>query len=246
MRAILTFHSIDGKGSVISYPPAAFEKLLASLANKNIPLLDLETLIKPETTKGVALTFDDGMRSVFTNAMPVIAEHNACAHVYVTTSAVNSNKTWPKQPADIPSFEMLSLDEMSQLLKNNIFIENHTHTHPDFHTLTMAQIAEECNKSDDLVESWLGRRPKHFAYPFGHHNTRAREFAREHYVTAVTTELKHLNSHMDHAALPRLDSFYLQSDFIIDNIDSVLVKGYLALRNVLRNIKGSQNRANFD
>jgi len=243
MRAILTFHSIDNKGSVISYPPDAFKKLLASLSRKNIPIVDLDTLIKPDTKSGVALTFDDGMQSVFKHAMPVIKDHNACAHVYVTTSAVNNDNPWPKQPTDIPSFKMLTWDEMAEMYKNNIYTENHTHTHPNFRQLTLQQMQDECGKSDDIIEAHLGRRPKHFAYPFGYHNTVARNFARDRYTTTVTTELKPFSNSSDLAAIPRLDSYYLQSDWFIHNIDSLLVKGYLSLRNKLRNIKGSQNKA---
>src|SRR6516164_7287159 len=59
MRAILTFHSIDDSGSVLSYPPRTFERLLLALQHSGIPLLDLDTLLRAETKTGVALTFDD-------------------------------------------------------------------------------------------------------------------------------------------------------------------------------------------
>src|SRR5437763_8996597 len=72
MRAILTFHSIDDSGSVLSYSPNTFDKLLLALQRSAIPLLDLGTLLRPETKTGVALTFDDGMRSIFTEALPIL------------------------------------------------------------------------------------------------------------------------------------------------------------------------------
>ncbi len=61
MHAILTFHSIDDKGSVISYSPGHFRLLLEVLARQQIPVLDLDTLLAPGTRKGVAITFDDGI-----------------------------------------------------------------------------------------------------------------------------------------------------------------------------------------
>ena len=75
MHAILTFHSIDEKDSVISYSPHYFSLLLQELVNLGIPVLDLDTLLQPGTTRGVAITFDDGMQSVHRNAMPVLQEH---------------------------------------------------------------------------------------------------------------------------------------------------------------------------
>ncbi len=244
MRAILTFHSIDETGSIVSYTPAAFDKLLSTLLRKNIPILDLETVAKPETRTGVAITFDDGMQSVYKNALPILKQYNACAHVYVATSAVNNKELWPKNPVGIPSFKMLDWDEINELYKNNIYIENHTHTHPDMRTLTTEQIKEECETSDDIIKTHLGKAPEHFAYPFGYHNTGTRDFIRSRYKTAVTTELKPLGNRFDPAAVPRLDTYYLKSDWFINNIDSIIMQGYLAARNVLRNVKGSQNKAN--
>ena len=61
MRAILTFHSVDDSGSVLSYPPKTFNKLLDAFERCGIPILELDTLLRPDTPSGVALTFDDGI-----------------------------------------------------------------------------------------------------------------------------------------------------------------------------------------
>ena len=246
MRAILTFHSIDDRGSVLSYSPGHFHMLLDSLAARNIPVLDLDTLLHPNTRQGVALTFDDGMKSVHQNALPAISEHGAAAHVFVATAAVEQDKPWPRQVAGIPPFEMLGWDEIERLHAAGIWIESHTHSHPDMRTITMAQMEDECGRADDTIERYLGRRPGYFAYPFGYHNLEVRNFARQRYRGTVTTELRRLGNTEDTAALPRLDTFYLQSGMSIKYIDSWLLAGYLGARNILRNIKGSQCRADCD
>jgi peptidoglycan/xylan/chitin deacetylase (PgdA/CDA1 family) len=246
MRAILTFHSIDDSGSVVSCSPKIFARLMAVLAEKEIPVCDLETLLKPETRGGVAITFDDGMRSVYRFALPVISDFGATAHVFIATGAVGENSTWPRQPADIPSFEMLGWDEIEKLHNAGIAIESHTHTHPDMRTLTREQMEDECGAADSMIEKYLGRRPAYFAYPFGYHGKQARLFAGSHYQGAVTTELRMLGAHEDVAAIPRIDSYYLQSEATINYIDSLPVKGYLVARNILRNWRGSQCAAGCD
>jgi peptidoglycan/xylan/chitin deacetylase (PgdA/CDA1 family) len=246
MRAILTFHSIDDSGSVVSCSPKIFARLLAVLAQKKIPVCDLETLLRPETRRGVAITFDDGMRSVHRVALPVISDFGATAHVFITTNAVGDSRTWPRQPADIPSFEMLDWHEIEQLHEAGISIESHTHTHPDMRTLTQEHMEDECGTADSMIEKYLGRRPVYFAYPFGYHGKPAREFVARHYHGAVTTELRMLGQCDDTAAIPRIDSYYLQSETIINHIDSLPVRGYLAARNILRNWKGSQCAAGCD
>ena len=244
MRAILTFHSIDDRGSVLSFSPRHFRLLLDSLAAKDIPVLDLETLLHPDSPQGVALTFDDGMKSVYRNALPALAEHGVRAHLFAATAATEQDKPWPRQPSPgIPHFEMLDWNELEKLHAAGVFIEGHTHSHPDMRTLSVAQMEDECGRADDSIERNLGRRPEYFAYPFGYHNREVRDFARQRYRGTVTTELRRLGDTEDTAALPRLDTFYLQSDIRIGHIDSSLLAGYLGTRNLLRNIKGSQCRA---
>ena len=246
MRAILTFHSIDDSGSVISCSPNNFTRILKSLAQRNIPVYDLETLLLPNTGRGVAITFDDGMRSVCHTALPLLAEYGATAHVFITTGAVGESRYWPPQPADIPSFEMLNWDEIEQLHNAGIAIENHTHTHPDMRGLSRAQMEDDCGTADTLIENRLGRRPEYFAYPFGYHGKPVREFARAQYRGTVTTELRMLGEREDSAAIPRIDSYYLKSGSVSRNIDSLLARSYLGVRNILRNWKGSQCAAGCD
>lgn len=243
MHAILTFHSIDDQGSVLSYSPRLFARLLAVLAEKRIPVLDLDSVLAPETRRGVALTFDDGMRSVYTAALPVLREHGAPAHLFLATAAVNSTTPWPRDAVDGHTFEMLDWDALGALHEAGVAIECHTRNHPDMRTLTTAQMEEECGEADELITRRLGRRPAYFAYPYGFHNRRARDFARARYRGSVTTELRPLDGDRDSAALPRLDSYYLQSEGLIRAIGSVRLKTYLAARNILRNVKGSQCRA---
>ena len=243
MRAILTFHSIDKKVSVISYSPHLFSLLLQELVNRDIPVLDLDTLLQPESTRGVAITFDDGMQSVHRSAMPILQEHGMPAHLFLATGAAGNDRPWPRDPCDGNTFTMLGWDEIEALHTAGIQIESHTHSHPDMRTLTTERMQEECEQADSVIESRLGRRPQYFAYPFGYHNTKVREFARGRYRGTVTTELRELPGEPDTAALPRLDSYYLQSPLMIRNIDTLAVRGYLAARNILRNWKGSQCRA---
>ena len=246
MRAILTFHSIDDSGSVLAYSPSFFSQLIQSLEEIKIPVLDLDVLLQPQTSRGVAITFDDGMQSVHRHALPVLQEHGIPAHLFLATGAAGDDRPWPRDPCDGHTFRMLDWDELEALHTAGVHIESHTHTHPDMRSLSIERMQEECEQADSMIEHRLGRRPQYFAYPFGYHNRKVRDFARNRYRGTVTTELRTLASDADPAVLPRLDSFYLQSPLMIRNFGSLPVSGYLALRNVLRNWKGSQCRADCD
>jgi peptidoglycan/xylan/chitin deacetylase (PgdA/CDA1 family) len=246
MKAILTFHSIDDSGSVLSYSPAMFDYLLQALSYANIPIVDMNTILAPTTSRGVVLTFDDGMYSVFSNALPILKDHGACAHVFITTNAVNSEHQWPRRPSDVPSFKMLGWSELEDLNASGLIIDAHTQTHPDMRQLSESKLAEECGSADSEIERRLGRRPEFFAYPYGYHNRRTREFCRTQYQASVTTELRSFSSSEDWAALPRLDTYYLRTPWMIDHLEDFRTSVYLRMRWLLRTMRGSHCVASYN
>ncbi len=240
MRAIVTFHSIDTSGSVLSYPPALFGAFVEALVASDVPICDLDTLLRAETQRGIVLTFDDGMHSVFDNALPVIRAHAIPAHLFLTTGAVAGDNRWPDQPLHAPRLKMLDWSQVEALHKAGVAIESHTHNHPDLRQLDDVKLAEECRKADTLIADRLGRRPRYFAYPYGYSNPRLRDHARATYRAAVTTELRVLRAQEDVAALPRLDSYYLRVPWLTRNLESPIARAYLWLRGMLRQLRGNQ------
>ena len=234
MRAILTFHSIDDTGSVLSYPPKTFDRLLLALQRSGIPLLDLDTLLRPQTKIGVALTFDDGMRSVFTEALPILRSHSAPAHVFLTTGVLGLTNRWPSQPTATPLFEMLRWREIEALQHAGTHIEAHTESHPDLRRLSDDALREECERADETIASVLGIRPRYFAYPYGFNDTRVRSFTRERYVGSLTGEIRMLRHEEDPAALPRLETYYFRKEFLFRNLQSIPTLAYVSLRRTLR------------
>ena len=240
MRAILTFHCIDPSRSVLSFDAGLFDSLLACLSVKAIPIYDLDTLLANGEERGIAITFDDGMRSVYQKALPILKAYRAPAHLFLTTGTISRNGKQTRQPGHFSSFEMLDWEEVEALHQAGVRIESHSHTHPDMRILSREQIMEECDIADEMIVSRLGRRPRFFAYPFGYHNETARDCVRERYSGSFTTELRFLGDKEDKSALPRLDAYYLRSASRIRFIDSSLMKMFLSVRSGLRTFRGTQ------
>lgn len=240
MKAIISFHSIDASGSVLAYAQDSFVALLSELESAALPVLTLDELLMPGTRRGVSITFDDGMQSVFTAALPVLREHKLPAHLFLTTSTVAAQNTWQGQPARAPVYEMVSWGQLEQLHAAGFRIECHTHTHPDLRRLTLAAIEDECSTADAAIEHAVGRRPKYFAYPYGYKNRQVCNYIGRRYKAAVTTELGLLDRVADMTRLPRLDSYYLQGAWLRRNLDSAAARLYFSLRSRLRSIRGTQ------
>ena len=232
LRAVLTFHSVDDGAGPLSYPPADFEALLATLRAAELPVVDLDTLLAVETTRGVALTFDDGMRSVFEVALPILRRHRAPAHLFLGTLAVEATAAG--------AYAMLTWDQVARLADSGVAIESHTHSHRDLRPLADAEIDAECAKADALIEHHVGRRPRYFAYPFGCCDRRVAQRIGARYTAAFTNRMGFVSPRAARSRLPRLDAHYLRGTFARVPLTAPPLRAYLMCRKGLRKLRGSE------
>lgn len=234
MRAVLTFHSLDDRAGALSYAPADFEILLATLAAANLPIIGLDALLAAQTTCGVALTFDDGMRSVFDVAFPILRRYRAPAHLFLRTGAVVGVAT------EASTYPMLNWDQINRLAEGGVVIESHTHSHRDLRSLSDSEIDAECAMADTLIERHVGQRPRYFAYPFGYCSHRVAERVGPRYVAAFTARLGFLSTRIGRSQLPRIDAHYFRGMFARMPLTAPQVRAYLMCRKLLRKIRGSE------
>lgn len=240
MKAIITFHSIDDMQSVLSFHPDKFSAMVQSLATKGVPIVTLETLLHENTTHGICITFDDGMESVYTHALPVIKDYKIPAHLFLTTNSIAGKSDWSGQASSCLQYKMMNWQQVEACHAEGITIEAHTQSHPKLNRINAQQLEEECVGCDDLIEQRLGQKPDYFAYPFGIYDETAKEFAKSRYRASVTTFLGPLKGKQDLALLPRLDSYYLQPTWLHTHIDHPITEAYLMSRSLVRSIRKHQ------
>jgi peptidoglycan/xylan/chitin deacetylase (PgdA/CDA1 family) len=238
MRAVLTFHSIDDLPGPLSLPAAGLEALLDALAEAELPVLGLDELLGNAEAHGVVLTFDDGISTVFTSAMPILRDRQIPAHVFVISRWVAGDNRWPGQPANATPFKLMDWDQLEALQAAGFKIEAHTASHPDLRSLSDAEIESEMEEADTAIEQRLGRRPRYFAYPYGYHDARVRTAARKRYAGSFTTRLDYLDASAEPDALPRLDVHYLRSPTLVRALPGKPAHAYIALRRALRRLRG--------
>ncbi len=116
----------------------------------------------------VCLTFDDGYRDNYTNALPLLKHLGIPFAVYATTGFADNKKSMWWYPNEKLG---LGLDELKALDAEPLCtICAHTVSHPRLVTLTADEQRKEIIESKETLEQWLGHPIDHFSYPHGAYN----------------------------------------------------------------------------
>lgn len=240
---ILTYHSIDSSGSVISVAPEVFRWQMKSLNKAGYNVVSLNNLVdslideKPLIAKTVALTFDDGFRNFYTAAFPVLEEYGFKATVYLVTDYCGKRNEWEAASPNIPLSDLLNWNEIRKLNDYGIEFGAHTLTHPDLTRITIAQAKREIFESKAKIEDEIGSAVKSFAYPYGKFNDSVRSIAAENFRAACSTNLGKARRKSDFYSLERIDAYYLSNARIFNSLSSTGLDSYLQLRQWLRTAK---------
>jgi peptidoglycan/xylan/chitin deacetylase (PgdA/CDA1 family) len=213
MKAILTYHSIDESGSVISIGEQTFRRHVRWLASGQVRVLPLDQLVEaPPDVDAVAITFDDGLENFARIAAPMLREHGLPVTLFVVSDAVGTTNVWRGQgDAGIPVFELIGWDALGRLAANGVSIGAHTCTHPNLALIDRESVEHEIVASKTRLARELGIDVTTFAYPYGGLSDVARDVVAREFRYGVSTRLAMLAPHDDLARLPRLDSYYFRA-----------------------------------
>jgi len=161
--AILTYHSLDDSGSVISTAPEIFRRQIESLAGSGIPLVPVDRVAS--CPGSVALTFDDGYRNLAEHAFPVLERFRVPATVFVVSRYCGLVNRWPSQPPGaVPEMPLLSWEQLAAA-PHGIEIGAHTATHPRLPALSADECDREMYECREEIQQRLARPVRWLAYP---------------------------------------------------------------------------------
>jgi len=178
-RRILIYHQIGGgSGLEMEVSPEAFRRHVSWVA-EHYPVVP----IHDDTTRdSVVFTFDDGYRSVFDIAFPILRDHGFPFTLYLTTAPIESGVPLRSHPGAEP----LTWAQVGEMLDSGLVtVGAHTHTHPDLRHVDEPTIERELVVSNELIEKRTGVQPEDFAYPWGYWSEQADAIVRREYKRAV-------------------------------------------------------------
>src|SRR5262245_61399258 len=211
---ILTYHSLDESGSVISMPPAVFRWQMEALKGWGFQGLALSDLLDAWEGKSalpkrpVVLTFDDGFRNLLEHAAPVLQAVDFRATVFVVAGKCGETNDWPAGIPGIPRLPLLSWSDLRDLAQAGWEIGSHTMSHRPLTEITEKEAERETAGSQDVLQQSLGRAVTVFAYPYGLARSSDRALARTTYRASCGVVLGRARAGDDRTWLRRIDAYY--------------------------------------
>lgn len=147
--------------------PERFVAQMAYLAERR-RVIDLDALFEPDPSPGiprVAITFDDGYRSVLEHAVPVLRELGFPAAFFIPTKWIGARSAWSSPNAS--PLELMSGEELAELARSGFAIESHGHAHIDYARSEPRAVEDDVRTSVERLTELLGRPPRYLAYPYG-------------------------------------------------------------------------------
>ena len=244
MRAIpiLTYHSLDASGSVLSVSPDSFAKQMNGLARAGVRGVSLREALSRRPAPAqwpndcIVLTFDDGFANFAEHAMPVLETCGFGATVFAVSGHVGKTNDWAVPPAGATEWPLMDWDDLQTLAAAGIEIGAHTVTHPDLSTLAPHDVQRELGDCRQALHERLGTEISSLAYPFGKLTAGVADVAATIFRAAVTTELRRACDEPAHL-LPRIDMFYFRDTEDLVPLVRGRHDGYLTLRRWGRRLK---------
>lgn len=152
----------------------------------------------------IILTFDDGYRSFYDNAFPLLKKYHARAVEFVITAVLTA-----------PAY--LTWDEIAEMDQTGLVqFAAHTRHHPNLPDLSHAAIVDEIKGSKDDLEAHLKKSVNWFAYPYGSYSQTIIQVVQEAgFFGAVSTIYGSVQSNEKIFLLPRI---MVDGRYTLDNV----------------------------
>lgn len=204
---ILQYHHIsDSTPKSTSLSPELFKQHLIYLKQNNFEVLSLGVVIKSLNLgkkfkdKTVVITFDDGYRSVYETAFPLLKKYQYPFTIFVHTA-----------PLEDQLSQFISWQNLKEMTDSGASVANHTvhHQHlikkniDDNWSQRKAIIISEILNSQKLLEQKASKVLKALAYPYGEFDQQTKELAKTLGFIGLGQHSGGVSSKPDLLAIPR-------------------------------------------
>lgn len=184
---ILMYHSISDDNNPLSVNLSNFEKQMSFLHKSNFKSVNFDSINKNEIKKKFIITFDDGYKNVFDNALPILLKFNFTATVFLVSDLIGQFNKWDMNKENFFKYELMDLDDIKKWLINGMSIGCHTANHFNLKSLDETTKKKEIVEPKFFFKDMLSYEVNSFSYPYGSYDDQSAKIVKENYKYAVTT-----------------------------------------------------------
>jgi len=158
---ILMYHQVGSYPGRYNVPRQVFEAQMAYLAQNGYTSVSIDQIAAALRGQGglppcpVAITFDAGYTSVYSNAVPILQQYGRYATFYIVAGYIGMSRRF------------MNWNQVRDLATDGMWIGSHSYNHPYLARLFRASLEHQIVDSKAKLESELGISVTTFAYPFG-------------------------------------------------------------------------------
>jgi peptidoglycan/xylan/chitin deacetylase (PgdA/CDA1 family) len=188
--AIVAYHRIDDGGGGLAVSRGEFVAQLDWISEAGLPVVDVAAAGSFDGAGArIALTFDDGYRSVAEIAWPELRARGWPATLYAVSRVLDDPARFAWDAEADSASALLDRGSLKELADDGMRIGSHTRSHRYLPGLPPQKVAEEVEASRSELEDALGRLVTSFSYPMGGWTRSIRTLVeRAGYETAVTMD----------------------------------------------------------
>lgn len=162
---VLYYHEVVPNGQGHTYQKIGvdkFEAQLRCLKSKGFECVDFDELKSGKCPKKpLVITFDDGFKSVYDYAVPLLKKYGMKAVSFLPCKYIDEGHPY-----------YMSWDNIKELVNENIIsVGAHTYSHIDIRRPTSEELRNEIKKCNDSIYGNLGIKPSSICFPYGTFNS---------------------------------------------------------------------------
>jgi peptidoglycan/xylan/chitin deacetylase (PgdA/CDA1 family) len=173
------YHSISDMEEKVMHPyyqtstsPEVFSTHMQYLYDNNYSVISLTEAVRLFSTTQplnhsttqplnyVVITFDDGFRDFYTEALPTLKKYGFTATIFLPTSFIEQERLMFKNK------ECLTWDEVRDLRRKGFSFGSHSVTHRQLKSLSNDEVESELRQSKERIEENIKESSESFAYPY--------------------------------------------------------------------------------
>ena len=172
---VLIYHRFgDDRYPTTNVPTARFKEQMEYLKKNNYQVISLQELIfsiknrQPLPPKAVVITIDDGYKSVYDVAWPILKSYGYPFTVFLYVKATDKNYK-----------DILSWSEIRKMKADGVDFQDHSYSHHRLgdwpknmdESQYRTWIHDDLLRGSRILSKQLGEKPRFFAIPYGEYNS---------------------------------------------------------------------------